>query len=646
MSTRRFSSLALVALGCMPLAAQSSTLSQVSLNGLLPPEVRPRQLVSTADARRTYYTDSLGQLWMAERSARTGRLLASGSQSDLTLSPGGDALAYTRSGDASREQYVWVQRLDPRTGLAAAPPRRASAMQGDVPAISPDGRWLAFALDDSTGVGQSVAIVALVAGGGHERTVAPALSGGVAFIRWTPDGQRLYFGVNPPVPCNPDWSCLPARGGTSQVMGTIRRVDAGGGAVTTVATAHSVWPGLSPDGSVIVYADTGRARRMVVADSGGRRLDTFVLPGNQSIEGWLARSTLLVSAPATVRRLREYSLADGHSHILLDSLDGLAAPAWSPDGKMISIVHCAASQCELRFLNADGSPRKAIPMQGPVIGNVWSPDGRWIAHVGSAPNEPFRIHAVDVATGEVMKLDRTSGSATLSWTADSRALMVTEAVGGAGGASSDARVVFRRVDLTGTARALRAFPRAQNELGGLALDSATAVLVRVGEDVQRVALDASGRDAVILKKPAGVYDSPAFSPDGQWIALRANPRRADVTRMNSLVLLRRDGTGRTTIALPFFTAPGGGGSSPVFAPRGDELFIGEIREPGRASAIYRITIATGAIRKVVTLPVNSYRAPELAVSPDGRNLLYLTMETISPWLYSMDLSPIRGTSHQ
>src|SRR5262249_6412052 len=147
-----------------------------------------------------------------------------------------------------------------------------------------------------------------------------------------------YLGVNPPVACVPEWSCLPLAPDLRQPPGRIRKVSASGGAVTDVTTARGVSPGLSPDGTTLMYLDSGTARRWVVANADGTRRDTLVLAPNEAPVGWLNGSSLLLASSGNLRRLRAMSLADGQSRIVADSADMFMDPSWSPDGKRMSVV--------------------------------------------------------------------------------------------------------------------------------------------------------------------------------------------------------------------------------------------------------------------------------------------------------------------
>jgi hypothetical protein len=115
------------------------------LPGVLPPDATSELFALTADGQRTGYVNQAGEVWFFDRVRKTGARITGGHPWDLAVSPTRDAIAYTRRGDTRTEQYVWLSPLDPKTGQAAGPERRLSSTRADVPAISPDGHWVAFA---------------------------------------------------------------------------------------------------------------------------------------------------------------------------------------------------------------------------------------------------------------------------------------------------------------------------------------------------------------------------------------------------------------------------------------------------------------------------------------------------------------------
>ena len=632
---------ALVAIALVPLTlrGQSSAPQQVRVADVLPPGVSTTQIALSPDAKRVYYGDSTRAIWFYDRSDKRNVRLVDGEVLDLAISPLGDALAYSRTVTATSEHNVFVLPLDARTGLAAGGERRVGASQGDAPAFSADGKWLAFAADDSAGVGQGVAIVPLA--GGRQRLVMPFLRTSVSNVRWAPDGRSLFVGVNPPVACDPDWSCLALADEFKQTTGSVRRVSVSDGSSRVIATKIGVgWPGLASDGSVLAYTDTGFPTRVVVADTNGRALHTFQLGQRQTMEGWLSGATLLLSDRGDVRRLRTYSLVDGKVALLTDSLEQYTEPVWSPDGSTIVGASCTPARCELRLSRADGALIKLIPLPDRFGGgNVWSPDQRWIAYVGGPPNGERHINIVDVSAGQVRQLSTVrSTSVSIVWSRDSRAVTVSSVVGGTG---AGRRMASEYVPLDGQARTLRAYDLGPTPSSGGAINPSTGVVLRGGA-LARVAIDGDSSETVLLPKQNVRYSGfLAATPDQSRLAFRRTREGDPEGDLNTIEVVNADGSGRTTIELPF-SLLNGTASSLRFLPGGTQLVaVAFPTADDRGIGVYLITVETKAVKKLFTLPIFGYTG-DLAVSPDGRTILYVANETMTPRVFTMDLSTLRS----
>ena len=514
----------------LPLAAQSPAQrpEMRELTDAFPGNPKVDQFALSADGQRTYFVNSAGEAWLFDRAHKTSTRLTAGPLWDLNVSPTGDALAYTKGGDRRGDQFVWVLPLDSATGAANGAERKLTAQQASLPSISPDGKLVAFVRDDATGVGQSV-LVAPVAGG-TERVVAAAIPSSLANIRWTPDGKMLYLGVNPPVACVPEWSCLPLNADLRQPPGTIRRVAVSGGEVTTIATARGLSPGLSPDGTTLMYQDpsaSGSTRRWVVANADGTKRDTVTLPPVQTPAGWLRGSTVLLASSGNLRRLRTMSLADGQSRVVEDGADVLLDPSWSPDGTRMATMARVPPHAELRIRNSDGSPQRTWPLSEIFASNTaWSPDQRWIAYIGSNDSPTAHVGVVEVATGQTRQLYEftPNQSIALRWLADSRRLVLTETSGRPD--SDSRRVAFRTVGLDGQATLLKELPLGPMPSTGIAIDDTSAIVrsnVQTGYRVVRLNGDGAGPD---LWSPRPSDPPGLLSPDGQWLILRRNPSPA------------------------------------------------------------------------------------------------------------------------
>ncbi len=633
----------LLAIASASLAAQTPAPSpapqQTRLTDVLPGDVRVTQMVLTPDARRVYYGDSARALWMYDRADKRNVRLADGEAWDLTVSATGNALAFKRTAVGSADQHVWVLPLDARTGVATGPARRASERQGDTPAISVDGKWLAFAADDSVGVGQGVVIVPV--GGGQERVVVPFMRASVSNIRWSPDGRSLYYGVNPPVACDPEWSCLPLHEEFKQTTGSIRRVAVDGKGQSTIAPrVTGGWPGLSADGSLLAYAEGGFPGRMIVADTTGKQLGSFPLVPRQTAEGWVNGSTLLFSDRGDVRRLRSYSIADGSRQLLDDSVDPITEAAWSPDGTMISSLRCSPAACQLRLNRADGTPRTSVDLPDRFANaSTWSPDQRWIAYIGGLPNADRYVTAVELATGKVQRIAtvRFTG-ALLVWLPDSQGLVLSATIG----AGATRHASFQRIELNGASRTLREFVLGPAPNLAFAVDSKTA-LIYAGGELKRLALDGDSVETPLLKGSGRYVPTyPAVSnPVARFAFRRSRTTDGD---LDAIEVVSPDGSGQTTIALPFSMLNGPTGLRMM--PDGSQVIVmGLPWQEERDIGVYAVALDTKAIRKLFTIPISSFTG-ELSLSPDGRTVTYVTNDLTTPRVYTMDLSSLRTNGRQ
>jgi Tol biopolymer transport system component len=616
------------------LQAQLAVPSQ-DVRNVFPADARVEQFALTMDGGRTYYTTPNGELWMYDRGRNAASRIATQPVWDLTVSHTGAVLAYTKPAAQRRDQHVWLLPLSPATGLPNGPERRISAQSGDVPSISPDGEWVAFARDDPNGVGQSVVIVPTKAG--TERVVAPALPSGVSGIRWAPDGKTLYFGVNSPVPFTCAESCITLARDMRPPPGTIRRVAVQGGPVEVVVAVGNPLPGLSPDGTLLVYRDTGAAalRRFVVADANGRRLETFTPPTGQTPQGWTRPTTLLTATSGAVRRLSIIPLPAGTPRNIWESSDFALEPSWSADGGSVSVLRFVAGRCELRVMKPDGSGQRAIPFSTPACANsAWTADQRSLVFVHYRSEGRPMLTTLDVASAQTKDLREIDVSA--DWVLDRDVVILVELVG----SGVSRRAAIRQIDLAGHETLLKELPL---EPGGsvVPIDRTAALVMRARpREFRLVSLESGGGERVLLPPRAGfIHPRVSFSADHQWAAFRISPVAGDNTQLKVLELVRLDGSARHTIELPFSADAG---TNPVILPGASAVVLSERRRQDALSAVYVVDVGTQAATKLFSY-VPTGRFPEIAASPDGRALVFLVTESPPPTLTSMDLSTLRGS---
>ena len=620
-------------LAALRLTAQ--TPAQARFVNALPAGVRSTQLVVSADTQHVYFTDSTRALWVYARATKAATRLADGGIWDLTIGAKDKLLAYRRVDDESSAQHIWVLPVDPRTGLAAGSERRVSAMEGDSPAISPDGNSIAFARDDSVGVGQGVVVVPL--SGGRERTIVPVMRAAIGSIRWSADGRSVIYAANPPVPCIPDWSCLPYKNNAPSIFGSVHRVPVAGGASTTIVSrAATGWPGTSPDGSLIVYADTGFSGRLVVADSAGRTRTTITPPGRETIEGWLAPATLVLSDRGDTRRVFAMPIAGGAPRLLIDTLPQFFDLATPSKGEIFSMAACLGDQCEMRLWSADGTSRRTVSLPDRYLGSAsWSPDGNRIAYVGAPPSGNRHVSIVDVATGNVRQGPALRGAGgSFLWTADGRGVIASSTTGSSG---AQRKAAFQHIDVDGGTppRTLREIAIGPTPSFGFALSPTTAIVLRNGE-LHRVALEGDSSDVVVVPKTNGRYQGGliAFSPGGERVALRHSADSAGDVK--TIEVLSSDGRSVATIDTPFPMA----GSMRLLAGGTQLVVYGLPSESEPQTAVYLIDVGTKQIRKLLDVELRRTTG-DLAVSPDGRTVFYTLTGTTTPGVFTLDLSKLR-----
>ena len=192
-------------------------------------------------------------------------------------------------------------------------------------------------------------------------------------------------------------------------------------------------------------------------------------------------------------------------------------------------------------------------------------------------------------------------------------------------------------------------------------DGTRVALVSGGEDGKNFAVYVKvigAGDPVLLTKGPGRDFSPAWSPDGRWIAVLR-----DLGRDAAILLIPASG-GQPRELARVFKAPlerenlcwnnvcgvGFRGSLLAWSPDGKFLFTSAIPEPGAALAVVRISVETGEQQLVTSAPQGLDGDVGAAVSPDGRQMAFVRLGTLrSGDIYVVSLSgafPATGQPRQ
>jgi len=263
---------------------------------------------------------------------------------------------------------VYVAILDPATGTLQPPQKLVSHVGLDTsPDWSPDGRYLAYALDRGTGYGPFDLGIRSIRTGA-ERRLRLTVSKFLSFqLHWSPDGRSLLAQGHSPK--------FGVRG--------IFRIDAHTGEVTPIvsrslglpsnnpeetrmgANIWNIWPVWSSDGKAIFYRwfDTPYGEQSLVVRDLETGLERELYRGNPRPAGENEQSMV----PAQPTEM---------DHIGYVGASNLAV---SPDGQQLAFIWSTLTSRALKVIptTAGGETRELLRVQSPerLFQPAWMPDG-------------------------------------------------------------------------------------------------------------------------------------------------------------------------------------------------------------------------------------------------------------------------------
>jgi Tol biopolymer transport system component len=287
----------------------------------------------------------------------------------LSWSPDGESLVFgeRRSADEPARVVRLTLATQARETLTSPP----EGALGDLhPALSPDGRWLAFVRGASIAWGvQDVWIQPL--GGGTARPVTHAQYSYCSQLTWTPDGHEIVFS-----------------NGYAFSDGSVLRVPVSGGEPQPV-------PGIGADVSLPDLQGT----RMVMVQHTSTSGDIWRMPVHPS------------------------SVADRTPRNLIGSNWEDANPAYSPDGRRIAFESDRSGVNNIWLCDADGTnPRQLTTFESYAGTPRWSPDGRRVVF-DSTEAGSWDLYSIDMEGGVPKRLtEEPSSDNTATFSRDGQSL--------------------------------------------------------------------------------------------------------------------------------------------------------------------------------------------------------------------------------
>jgi Tol biopolymer transport system component len=548
----------------------------------------------------------------------------------IALSPQGDRLAYTRSGENGKDDQIWVLPLNRATGTTAGTTHRVSVTEAWEASFSPDGKRLAFNAADSGGM-HHIAIIPSTGGAATAVTKPTLANNGTP--KWSPDGKSIYY-VERPSPQRPN------------VESTVWRIATTGGAPTRVGAGQHTWPGPSPDGKLFVYSPGARFDDLVVGGPTGAPLARVALSRVDDLGNWIDSASFVAFGAVSARSAQSLAFATGRSVSLGATGTDVVHPSVSLDGKILT--HWTTRKADsalLVVMSADGSGRRDIPVKRLLAERtmvngeqVLSPDGRWIFDrtMPTPPQRTAGLVAIELATGREVTLVPAGIVTVPRWADDSRSVLYMSPKSAPTNPTGETAIEIHRVSLDGTDTVLRE-------------DVAPCFCVRiisnsayiVGGLRQGVSLrNITGGAGTQLAPPDTTVKGqampvPSYSEDGRWIAIRRN---ATSGGFRGLTVLGTRGGAPITLDLPFVALAGN--NNPRFTSTPDEAIVAGVGTTADSVSFYRIHLPDGKLTKLATVPNTPNSQADYFMSPSGTFVQYITQPQRTYKLWSVDVSAV------
>lgn len=186
-------------------------------------------------------------------------------------------------------------------------------------------------------------------------------------------------------------------------------------------------PTWSPDGRRLAYVTFESRKAVVVVQDilSGKRQVVANFRGTNSAPAWSPNGSQLVVTLSQAGGSQLYLIGlDGKIIRHLAPSDAIDTEAtWSPDGKYIYFVSDRGGSPQIYRTSVEGGSPQRVTFSGQYnISPDISPDGKWMAYVSQVAGA-YRVHVMDLATGQVRVVSDTHDDESPSFAPNSRWLV-------------------------------------------------------------------------------------------------------------------------------------------------------------------------------------------------------------------------------
>jgi Tol biopolymer transport system component len=462
-----------------------------------------------------------------------------GSRTALAWTPDGQSLVFVgRRGGMPR---LYVRPLD------ADEPRPLEGSEGaQAPAVSPDGRWVAF--------WASGAIRKVPLAGGPVATVAEGLRAPPWGIAWGADGRLYYGGEGEPI-----WSVEPEHAPTALTRRLDGEVSHGlphmlpGGNALLYTLRHRRWTW--GDEEVVAHVLATGERKVLLKDAADAR---YVAPGSLV---FMRRGSLMAAAfdlPHLAIRGNPVPVLDGVAQALTSSWSGDVSGAGqfsvSSTGTLAYVPSPVVPYADGQLVAVDRhgtvSPLDA-PARSYAPNLSLAPDGRRLAVPIPGLNESA-LWLYDRERSTLGKMSTGGEASWPRWTPDGQYVAFEWLNQGI------SQLALLRADGTAAPQVLA---RDAGSPSSWSPDGKRLALVKDG-DIWIAHVENGKATLEPLTQTPDIEGWPEFSPDGRWLAYASNT------------------SGRSEVYVQPYPGPGprqqvslDGGANPAWSPTGREIFF-------------------------------------------------------------------------